>query len=188
MTARQAARDRIRQSALELLGRKGVSGTTTQDIARRAQCSQAAIYKYWDGKEALARAIFEEANQGLIDAMRGRAEGYTTASERALATLLGLMEFARSKPHEFAYLFHVFHSEHVLWTASHPIPRDVLLRELEQAARQGQIDGEGVGVKTALLLGMAIRLAFFERQKLIQEDPAEAERIFLSGAAAVLES
>ena len=182
------ARQRIRQAALELLGRRGVAGTTTQDIARRAQCSQAAIYKYWDGKEALARAIFEDANRGLIEAMEGRAEGYTTPLERALGALLGLVVFARTQPNEFAYLFHVFHSEHVLWTASHPIPRDVVLRELERAAAAGDLPADGLEVKTALLLGMAIRLAFFERQKLLREEPAAAERIFLSAAAAVLES
>jgi AcrR family transcriptional regulator len=188
MPPRPSARERIRQSALELLARKGVAGTTTQDVARRAQCSQAAIYKYWNGKEALARAIFEDANRGLIDAMRAKAESFPTPSERALGALLGLMDFAHHEPNEFAYLFHVFHSEHVLWTASHPIPRDVVLRELETAAERGEISPAGLEVKTALLLGMAIRLAFFERQKLIHEEPAAAERIFWSAAAAVLES
>ena len=188
MTARPSARQRIRQAALELLARKGVAGTTTQDIARRAQCSQAAIYKYWDGKEALARTIFEDANRGLIEAMESRARGHPAPSERALGALLGLVEFARAEPNPFAYLFHVFHSEHVLWTASRPVPRDVVLRELEAAVRLGEVSGEGLEVKTALLLGMAIRLAFFERQKLLREPPEDTERVFLSAAAAVLES
>jgi AcrR family transcriptional regulator len=52
------ARERIQEAAVELMGRKGVAGTTTQDIARRARCSQAVIYKYWESKEALAREEF----------------------------------------------------------------------------------------------------------------------------------
>src|SRR6185503_19314210 len=99
-----SARDRIRDAAVELMGRKGVAGTTTQDIARRASCSQAAIYKYWDSKDTLARETFDAAHRRLIDAMESGARKARTPVERVFGCLTGFLEFARANPADYAFL------------------------------------------------------------------------------------
>jgi AcrR family transcriptional regulator len=182
---RSGAGARIREAALGLMSRKGITGTTTQEIARRARCSQAALYKSWDGKEALARELFHEAQTGLQRAMEDAAAAGSNPEERILGALLGFLRYARSEPERFAFLFQVFHSDYARWLASLPKPRDVLLRELE--ARNGGRSGAAhPTVISALLLGMTIRLAFFERQSLIAVDAATAEGSLLRAAQAVL--
>lgn len=185
--ATTGARTRIRDAAMELMARKGIAGTTTQDIARRAKCSQAAIYKYWESKEALAHERFEEAHRSMIEAMEGAAVG-KNASEMVLGALVGLVRFARSHPAEYAFLFQVFHSDYARWLTEHDKPRDVILREIRKAMKAGEIPQGSPEMKAALLLGMAIRLAFFERQKLVGAAPEEVDEGLLMAAAAVLES
>ncbi len=187
MTEREGARGRIQKAALELLARKGVAGTTTQEIARRARCSQAAIYKHWPGKEELARELFDEAHRAFLDAMEAEVARRERPPERVLGALLGLLRFARSRPGEYAYLFQVFHSDYARWLVSQPKPRDVVQRELARSIEAGEIPTGAVGAKTALLLGMAIRLAFFERQGLVEGGPEAIEQALVQGAAAVLE-
>ena len=182
------ARDRIRDAAVALMARKGVAGATTQDIAKRAKCSQAAIYKYWDSKEALAREQFEAAQGRLIEAMEQGADRAKAPAERVLGTLFGLLGFARADPSEFAFLFQVFHSEYATWVAPLPKPRDVVLREIKAASRAGEVPASGVSQKTAFLLGMTIRLAFFERQNLVKGTPKSLEEGLWQAAAAVLET
>lgn len=182
-----SARERIRRAAVHVMARRGIAGATTQDIARRARCSQAAIYKYWDGKETLARELFEEVNAGLIEAMEAACAASEGPRGRIQGTLLGLLLFARSHPDGFAFLFHVFHSEYAVWLVSHPKPRDLVRRELDRAVRDGQVPDGNREVKTALLLGMAIRLAFFERQGLVRAEAASAEETLWKAAAEVLE-
>jgi len=184
--AHATATERIRDAALGLMARKGVAGTTTQDIARRARCSQAAIYKSWDGKEALARELFAESQAGLQEAMEGGAAAGSTPEERVLGALLGFLRYARSEPERFAFLFQIFHSDYARWLASLPKPRDVLLRELDAGGRRTGAPGAHPTVTAALLLGMVIRLAFFERQSLVAVDPAAAEGMLLRAAQAVL--
>jgi AcrR family transcriptional regulator len=181
------ARIRIRDAAIELMARKGIAGTTTQDIARRARCSQATIYKYWESKESLAHERFEEAHASMIETMEAAAVGQN-ASDKVLGALVGLVRFARSHPAEYAFLFQVFHSDYARWLTEHDKPRDVVLREIRNAMRAGEIPQSSSEMKAALLLGMAIRLAFFERQKLVGATPEEVDEGLLMAAAAVLES
>ncbi len=184
----EPARDRIRRACMELMARKGVAGTTTQEIARRAGCSQAAIYKHWEGKEDLARALFDEAQARFLEAMEAGAGRRGSPAERVVGALQGLLDYARAHPAEYAFLFHVFHSDYARWLVAHPKPRDVVQRELRAAMAAGEVPEGNVSTKTALLLGMAIRLAFFERQGLVEGDPASVDGTLWQGAAAVLES
>ena len=186
--ATPGARDRIQRAAVELMAKRGVVGTTTQDIAKRAKCSQAAIYKYWDSKEALAHERFDDAHTRLIEDMEARVALGPNPSGRVLGGLLGLLGFARAYPAEYAFLFQVFHSDHALWLSSHAKPRDIVLRELRGAIEAGDIPEGNPELKTALLLGMAIRLAFFERQKLVPATPGNQDEGFVQAVAAVLEN
>jgi len=170
-----SARDRIRDAAVELMGRKGVAGTTTQDIARRASCSQAAIYKYWDGKDALARETFDASHRRLIEAMELGARRGRTAQDRVFGSLQGFLAFARSSPAEYAFLFQVFHSDYARWLGAHRMPRDVVVGEIEAGMKSGALPSENAHLKAALLLGMVIRLAFFEKQRLIGSNAARVD-------------
>jgi AcrR family transcriptional regulator len=182
------ATTRIRQAALDLMAKKGIAATTTQDIARRARCSQAAIYKQWEGKEILAREVFDEAYTRFLADLDSAAAGGRDPAERTVGVLLAVLRFARSDPSAFAFLFHVFHSEYAGWLVPHVRrPRDVLLREVEAGQRAGAFSGGRPATRTALLLGMAIRLAFLERQNLVDGTPEEVEESLVDAALAVLE-
>lgn len=57
--------------------RKGIAGSTMQGIAAEAGLSAGAIYRYFEGKEQLVRAVFEqcrEENRELFDAVRTTGE------------------------------------------------------------------------------------------------------------------
>jgi AcrR family transcriptional regulator len=184
----ESARDRIRTATVELMARKGVSGTTTQDIARRAGCSQAAIYKHWEGKEILARELFDEAQEALTRSMEEGASARQEPAERVISALQGLVDFARSRPSEYAFLFQVFHSDYARWLGNHRMPRDIVVRELHEAAERKAIPDGDLNLKAACLLGMAVRTAFFERQGLIQQTRPENREAFWRALAAVVES
>ena len=53
----QATRDRILQAATELIARRGVAGTSTEDVRKAAGISGSQLYHYFDSKQALIRAV-----------------------------------------------------------------------------------------------------------------------------------
>jgi len=53
----QATRERILEAAVELIGRRGVSGVSTEDVRKAAGISGSQLYHYFDSKQALIRAV-----------------------------------------------------------------------------------------------------------------------------------
>ena len=180
------AKERLSKSALELFGRKGIAGATVAEIAKRARCSQAALYKHWDGKDPLAFALFESAHVELVDGMRDAADGWEDPSRRAVGALVGFLHYARFHPEEFGLLFQVFHTDYSKWLTRVEKPSDVIMREVAQGMQSGVLPQGDIGLKSAMLLGMTIRVALFERQNLIRCDPVTTDRELAAGAAAVL--
>jgi AcrR family transcriptional regulator len=57
---------RIRDAALVCIGRFGLAKTTVEDIAREAGCSRATLYRYFDGKPAIVRAVLVAEHDRVV--------------------------------------------------------------------------------------------------------------------------
>lgn len=69
----EARTTEIRDAAMRVFVRKGINGSTMQEIAAEAGLSAGAIYRYFEGKDELVRAVFEhcrEQNRELFEAVR----------------------------------------------------------------------------------------------------------------------
>jgi len=54
-------KERIIKSATKLFAEKGFSATTTAEIAKEAQISEATIFKYFKDKQTLLKEVFKQA-------------------------------------------------------------------------------------------------------------------------------
>ncbi|NEE08268.1 helix-turn-helix transcriptional regulator, partial [Streptomyces sp. SID7499] len=85
------ARVRIVDAAHELMLSIGLARTTTKEIARAAGCSEAALYKYFSGKEELFVTVLAERLPrlgnllGELNADEGTVEGNLTEIARVAA-------------------------------------------------------------------------------------------------------
>ncbi|WP_326954296.1 TetR/AcrR family transcriptional regulator [Amycolatopsis sp. NBC_01286] len=62
----RATRDRIIEAATDLIARHGVAGTGIEDVRAAAGVSGSQLYHYFDGKQALIRAVItRQADSGL---------------------------------------------------------------------------------------------------------------------------
>jgi TetR/AcrR family transcriptional regulator, transcriptional repressor of aconitase len=76
-----ARRESILDAAARLFARKGISSATMADIAAEADLSAGAIYRYFDGKEELVRAVFEDAVERNQQLFHGELESASTPLE-----------------------------------------------------------------------------------------------------------
>jgi AcrR family transcriptional regulator len=79
--AREESRERILGSALRLFGEHGFQATSVRMIAEEASVSQGLLYNYYEGKEALLRAIFERGAAQVGESF-GAAVGVSEPAER----------------------------------------------------------------------------------------------------------
>ncbi|HKA12185.1 MAG TPA: helix-turn-helix domain-containing protein [Candidatus Dormibacteraeota bacterium] len=66
----QAMRERIVTAAVRVMGERGVTNTTTKEIAREAGVSEGSLYNHFDSKTALFGAAFGLVASGIRSAMQ----------------------------------------------------------------------------------------------------------------------
>lgn len=64
------ARDRILDAAAEIMRTDGIARATTKEIARRAGCSEAALYKFFADKTEVFVTVLQERAPELGEALR----------------------------------------------------------------------------------------------------------------------
>lgn len=89
----EARRTEILEAAWRCFGRKGFHDTTMRDICAEADLSAGAVYQYFEGKDALIRAVAEEGRRAGAAKMVGPDEADTAldAAARSLGRFLGCL-------------------------------------------------------------------------------------------------
>jgi len=94
-------RDEILLAAREVLLERGANDLSLREIARRAGFSPGALYKYFDSKDDMVKALADRAMGALLEAL---AAVPTTLApdERAVEIGVAYLEFARHNPEDVA--------------------------------------------------------------------------------------
>jgi AcrR family transcriptional regulator len=142
---------RFLDAAFELMDEKGTTEFTIQEVIDRSQQSLRGFYQYFDGKDELLLALFEETLRESTEDIRNAVEAETDPVDRLHAFIVRLHEWCEppDKPRkrgqhnrrpisEFMVQLAVNHPERVK-TAMEPVSR-LLLDLVEDASRAGAID------------------------------------------------
>ena len=70
---KERTKERILAAALELFGEKGMEGTTTKEVSKRAGIAEGTLFNYFKTKEDLALYFFQKETENLIDWFRADA-------------------------------------------------------------------------------------------------------------------
>jgi AcrR family transcriptional regulator len=97
-------RDRILEEARELFLTLGLSGFSMRAVAERVGVSATAIYRHFDGKDALLAAVLREAF-GTFGSYLMRALSKETPIERFRATGLAYFDFALDHSRDYQLMF-----------------------------------------------------------------------------------
>jgi AcrR family transcriptional regulator len=147
--ARSRAEQRVQRfldAAFSLIDEKGTTEFTIQEVIDRSKQSLRGFYQYFDGKDELLLALFEETVREATDDLRAVIDASTDPVERLRAFTIRLHEWCdpSEKPSkrsthnrrpimEFSVQLTVDHSERVK-AAMAPISR--MMRELVEGANE----------------------------------------------------
>jgi AcrR family transcriptional regulator len=94
--ARLRAEERVQRfldAAFELIDEKGSTEFTIQEVVDRAKQSLRAFYEYFDGKDELVLALFEETVREAVDDIRAAVDGEVDPLARIRAYAVTLHEW-----------------------------------------------------------------------------------------------
>jgi AcrR family transcriptional regulator len=94
---RVLAVERIHAAAADLIREQGIDGVGVDEVAARAGCSRATLYRYVGGKRALVDAVMSRAAGAVADHVERSLEPFDN-SERIVEAILASVTAIRAEP------------------------------------------------------------------------------------------
>jgi AcrR family transcriptional regulator len=144
----------ILEAALAVFAEQGYDAARVRQIAERAGVSDAALYRHYPSKEAVAADLFATHMRRSAEAFRAIAED-TTQSVEARVKALARANLAERNEQPNAHAFVLGHQHRFLSAlpADFPYPIRVLDGLLAEGQRDGSVKDGPVRVLSALVLG-----------------------------------
>lgn len=176
---REAQRARILEGARKVLARKGLAATMA-DVAAAAGVSQGLAYRYFENKEALLRALLEQAVQASETGLQRLKEMPGTPGERLVGLLTKVVEGRRDFPEFYHLLYPELSDQAISANYREMMHRQGLIffETLRQLIVEAQATGEIVQDDPDQLVAAVIayldgltRLALYDPERLRQHFP-----------------
>lgn len=90
----RAARDRLMAVAAELIAEAGIDRFDVTELARRAHCSRATVYRHVGGRNAIVEEVLRRASGSIVAAVDHHVRGLT-GRHRAVTALTVALAAAR---------------------------------------------------------------------------------------------
>ncbi|OUS92012.1 TetR/AcrR family transcriptional regulator [Rhodococcus sp. NCIMB 12038] len=94
---RVLAVERIHAAAADLMREHGIDGVSVDEVAARAGCSRATLYRYAGGKRTLVAAVMSRAADAVADHVERALEPFAD-SERIVEAILASLVAIRAEP------------------------------------------------------------------------------------------
>ena len=178
---RTGTRERILDAAADVLHRHGLARATTKQIAKAAGCSEAALYKYFEGKTDLFLAVLHERLPSFTGVLldepdRPLRDTLVAIAGRALAFYHESYPIGASLFSEPALLA-AHRAELDRRHAGPHRPIDAVTGYLRTEQRAGRIRADADCAAAArLLIGGCLQYAFLDTFAQREFDAAEADR------------
>lgn len=100
----QDKRAAILEAALQLFAERGVHGTAVPPVAERAGVGIGTIYRYFETKEALINALYQQQRSELLNALRTDFPTYAPPREQFHAMWVRMIDYAVKHPESLTFL------------------------------------------------------------------------------------
>jgi AcrR family transcriptional regulator len=182
-------RRQILRAAAGCFGTRGFHGTTTRDVAAAVGITEAALYRYFESKEAMYAAILEErmATPNPVEAVEELA---ARGDDRAVFTVLlrRLLEAVNSDPNFIRLLFYSALEGHELAKPFHEQRirrlREFLTGYIERRVRDGAFRPVDPALGARFFVGLFVDYAIvrqvFGQRDMYPQSPDEVAETLVS--------
>ena len=159
---------KIQNAALKLFIRKGITATTTKEIARKAGVSEGTIYNYFESKGDLAYKLFVRHMDRFRDELTGRTSSAAGAEEKLTEAVRAFFEFAERNPDAYSYIMIGHYSELQKMPYDKKKPRDIFVDIIGEGIREGAFTDMDRNLAAAFVIGMVTRAILFHTSGMLE--------------------
>ena len=153
-------RSLIVKTALKLFSEKGYFNTSVQDIKNEAGISIGSIYHHFSGKDAIAKAMYEELLLKMQVMIEAISEQNHNAHDRCKEIIRQLFIMTEYDPEAVQFMLLGKHQEFL--PDEPPIcssrPFELMQDMVKQGIHDGEIEAGDIRIATACLFGGPLRM------------------------------
>lgn len=173
---RPSHRDELLEAALRLFAAHGVKNTTIRDITGAVGVTEAALYRHWPSKQALAEELIEQASAELTERLGEAADNAPTPETKLAAVIDGLFTYHEQDRDRFDLVVHVAHLDPSMVENRTSRPSTVVLPVLREGIRSGVFRKTSPELALALIIGAVARTTQLRRMGVIKGPAAGSRR------------
>ena len=177
---------RIERAALTLFVARGVTETTTKEIAMAASVAEGTIYRYFPSKEQLALDLFLRHHKALAESLSAAQHSQRGLRAKIEAIIRCYCEWADRDWTLFAYHLLNQHSFLIQVPDGMANPVTVVRDVISQAMKAGEIPKRNVDLAAATAIGVVMQAATYKVYGRFTGDLSDHIRFFADAAWAVL--
>jgi len=159
MSRPTTAKEPLRLAALTLFTERGIHATSIRDIAKAAGVSEAALYRHWDGKDALVLSLYREHLDEVTGLLDQAIRDQPTAQAISAATTAAFALYDRD-PVVFCFVLQVQHGIAELLPPGLRTPHDAVIDLVRAGIARGETAGDPV-VLGGMLTGLFLQVATY---------------------------
>jgi AcrR family transcriptional regulator len=182
----EETKSRVERAALTLFVARGVTETTTKEIAMAASIAEGTIYRYFPSKEQLALDLFLRHHRALAEALDEAQRPAKTLREKIDAIVRCYCEWADRDWTLFAYHLLNQHSFLIQVPDGTPNPVNLLREVIAEAMKSGEIPVRNVDLAAASAIGVVLQAATYKVYGRFDGPLTDHVRFFADAAWAVL--
>jgi hypothetical protein len=156
-----ATRARIEREALRLFAAKGVDGATIRDLSQAVGVADAALYRYFGSKEALARELFQRHYGALAHAIAAIGARDLPFAESVAEIVAHVCAHFDAQPDAFAFVLLNQHA-YLRYVRDDANAVVEVLRIVTRAQASGELPAGDPELAAAMALGAALQPAVFK--------------------------
>ena len=182
------SKQKIINSSLILFVKKGISGTTTKDIAKAAGIAEGTIYKHYKSKGDLAYELFATYMVVFREMLEKSIRDEASPSEKLTSVIDAFFEFAIKQRIAYEYIMLGHYSEIRKMPVDMKKPKDLFADIVTEGINTGVFKNIEVNLGTAHIIGMVTRTILFNKNKMLNTPYDEMVSETVTSALKILEA
>jgi len=160
--------EKIQSAALKLFIGKGITGTTTKEIAKKAGVSEGTIYNYFESKGDLAYKLFVRHMDRFRELLTSSTAPLDGPEEKLTAAIRAFFGFAESNPDAYAYIMIGHYTELQKMPYEKKKPRDIFVEIIGEGIDEGIFTEMDRNLGAAFVIGMVTRAILFHTNGMLE--------------------
>ncbi|MEE9309839.1 MAG: TetR/AcrR family transcriptional regulator [Cocleimonas sp.] len=173
---------KVLTAALDLFVKKGYHNVSIHEIQKKADVSIGSIYRHFNGKEGVAKALYKHILNELDELIDGVTSELKAPSQQLEEIIKQLFEHTETHPDIISY---IFHTKHVEFLPNEPLmcdaePFNKIKNIIEQSVNRNTPSEIERQIDNSLIMGSVTKLIQLRLDGLIKEPLADSIDVLLT--------